>query len=280
MLTLLVGGLVCQAQVSADRAKGIAEAATRRAASYSESYLLRAHRQETLEDDLFRFQRKPKRQIEKAAYFYEVSDEGYFVLSPSEAVYVDAADGHMVRLVAVSTKSGEAYLLSGFENAAQEFNRLAKDAKLMITTSQDAEMLGRFYFTAVADPSGERLMTSSRKLKHGVEDYFFSNYSEVRAKHLYDKWWSGFSALRMKLSLDVLASKNSQGYETTLPEISGSENRIPLLDIRTLQIAPDGVCELKSIRTVYPRKSTAGLYPNRKWAKEALFAEQIRQRQD
>jgi hypothetical protein len=108
ILLLFFGG-VSQGQISEQQAKAIAEVATRTAAKYSESHLLRAHRREDIEDNLFRFQRKPKGQIEKAAYFYELSDEGYYVLSPSEAVYVDAADGHVVRLIAISTRSGEAY---------------------------------------------------------------------------------------------------------------------------------------------------------------------------
>lgn len=250
-LLLFCGGL-CQAQVDEQRAKTIAETATRTAANYSVSHLLRAHRREDLEDDLFRFQRKLKGQIEKAAYFYELSDEGYFVISPDEAVYVQSEDGHLVRLVAVSTRSGEAYLLFGFKKAALEFNRLAKDAALRVSSTKDAEQYARLYFTVVADLSAARLMLNSRQLKHSIEDYFFSNYDEKKAEGLFKQWWLGFSSERLPFQFDASTSSNSLGYETTLAAVSGSTKRTPLLDLWILQIASDGPCEVKTIRTVYP----------------------------
>jgi hypothetical protein len=75
-----------------------------------------------------------------------------FIVSPSEAVFVTSEDGHVVRIVAVSTKSGESYLLAGFKNAALEFNRLVRDAVLRISSNNDAQQYARFYFTVVADP--------------------------------------------------------------------------------------------------------------------------------
>ena len=251
-LLLLFCGGVCQGQVDEQRAKAIAETATRTAANYSQSHLLRAHRREDIEDDLFRFQIKVQGKIAKAAYFYEVSGEGHFVVSPSEAVFVTSEDGHLIRIVAVSTKSGEAYLLSGFKNAAVEFNRLAKDAALSISSNNDAQQYARFYFTVVADPSAARLMLSSRQLKHRIEDYFFSNYDEKKAEGLFKQWWSGFLSERLPFQFEASTSLNSLGYEATLATVSGSTKRTPLLDLWILQIAPDGPCEVKTIRTVYP----------------------------
>jgi hypothetical protein len=254
VLLLLCTGVVCQGQINERQAKAKAETATRVGANYPESHLLRAHRREDLEDDLFRVQTKPRGKIAKAAYFYEVSGEGYFVLSPDEALYVDSADGHLVRLVAVSASTGEAYLLSGFKNADFEFNRLARDASLSIESSKDAEMYARLYFTAVADPSGERLIYGSRPLKHKIEDYFFSSYPEKEAERLSKQWWSGFDSRKSNVLFASLASKNSFGYETTLAVMSSSPNRIPVLDLWTLQISTDGPCQTKSIRAIYPAK--------------------------
>ena len=151
-----------------------------------------------------------------------------------------------------SVKTGAAYLLSGFGNAAVEFNGLAKDAALSISSNNDAQQYARFYFTVVADPSAARLMLSSRQLKHSIEDYFFSNYDEKKAEGLFKQWWSGFSSGRLPFQFDASTSSNSLGYETTLAAVSGSTKRTPLLDLWILQIAPDGPCEVKTIGTVYP----------------------------
>lgn len=216
--------------------------------------MLRVHRREDLEDDLFRFQVKVLGKIAKAAYFYEVSNEGYFVLSPSEAVYVNSEDGHVVRLVAVSTRSGEAYLLSGFSNVAQEFNRLVRDSSLRISSTKDAEMYARFCFTVISDPSSSRSIYDQRQLKHKVEDYFFSNYAKKKAEDSYNRWWSGFSSARLKVPFDALATESALGYETAVVAISGSPNRIPKLDVWTFQISTAGTCEMKNTRTLYPAK--------------------------
>jgi hypothetical protein len=261
---LLFCAVVCQGQVDEQQAKATAEKATRVSIKYPKSELLRAHRREDLEDDLFRFQVKPQGKIAKAAYFYEVSSEGYFVLSPSEAVYVNSEDGHMVRLVAVSTISGEAYLLSGFSNATSELNRLVKDASLRISSTKDAEMYARFWFTVLTDPSSSRLIYGSRQLKHKIEDYFFSNYPEEKAQRSWEEWWQGFSSIKLNVPFDALASKNTLGYETTLAAINSSPKRIPLLDEWTLQISADGLCQTKSVRTIYPsnaKPSTARQAP-------------------
>lgn len=248
-------GSVCQGQVNEQQAKTTAETATRVDGNYPESKLLRAHRREDLEDDLFRFQIKPQGKIIKAAYFFEVSSEGYFVLSPSEAVYVDSEDGHVVQLVAVSTRSGQAYLLFGFKNAAREFNRLVRDAGVRISSTQDAEIYARFCFTVINDPSSSRLIYDQRQLKHRVEDYFFSNYAEKKAEDSYNKWWSGFSSAHLKVPFDTLVAKSALGYETAVAAINGSPNRIPQLDVLTLEISTDGICEMKSARTLYPTKA-------------------------
>ena len=84
LVLLLLTGVVCQGQVSEQQAKEKAATATRREENYPESHLLRAHRREDLEDDLFRAQIKVLGRIAKAAYFYELTNEGSFVLSPDE----------------------------------------------------------------------------------------------------------------------------------------------------------------------------------------------------
>jgi hypothetical protein len=131
-------------------------------------------------------------------------------------MYVDSADGHLVHLVAVLAKSGDAYLLSGFDDAFSEFNRLVIDASLRISTAKDAEMYARFCFSVISDPSANRLIYSPRQLKHTVEDYFYSNYAKKKAQSAYNKWWSGLSSARLRIPFETAVAKSAVGYETRL----------------------------------------------------------------
>lgn len=242
---------ICSAQVDDSRAKVIAETETRLKAGYSQSKLLRARRREDLEDELFGFQVKLSGTIEKAAYFFEVSGNGYFVVSPNEAVYVDSADGKSVKLMAVSVKTGEAYPLFGFENSVLAFNKLAKDSKIKITMNRDAEAYARFCYLVTADPTADRLILGRRQLKHRVEDYFFSNYTREKAGGLFQKWWANFPSNESKLQVGSSSSEQTMGYESTLTALSGNR-KTPMLDLWTFQVSSDGFCRLKSIRTLYP----------------------------
>jgi hypothetical protein len=254
-LLLLCATILAQGQVTDEQAKLVAEAAVRAAAGDPSSKLLRAHRREDLEDDLFRFQTQIEGRIQKAAYFYEVSGNGYFVISPTEALIVTSSNGRQFQLVAVSVSTGQAYLLWRSENATSEFNRLIKDSGVRINTPHDAKMFASFNFTLVADPLGDRVVFSSLQLRHMVEDYFSSNYSESKAERLSHKWWSRFISHKSHFQYDTQVSEDPMGYETTIASISGSPERVPRLDELTLRIRPDGSCEVKSTHTVFPDDS-------------------------
>lgn len=107
-------------------------------------------------------------------------------------------------------------------------------------------------------------MTSVRKLKHEIEDYFFANYPEMRAIDLCGEWWSGFSSLNLSVPFGAHASKNSQGYETTVTAIKGSRNKIPQLDVWRLQISSAGLCQIKSIETAYPANAGTPVQSSRR----------------
>ncbi|MDX6612311.1 MAG: hypothetical protein QOD75_1497 [Blastocatellia bacterium] len=242
-------------QVSDQQAKSIAEEATRLATDHGKTWPLRLLRREDLEDDLFRFQLTINGKLQKAAYFYEITNEGYFVLSPNERIHVSSEDGHFVKLVAVSVATGEPYLLFGFKNAALEFNRLVKEARLIISSAGDARRHVRFCFVAISDLGADRLIFSRMLLKHEVEDYFFYHYPEKKAERLYQKWWSGFSSSKLRVPFARGASKNNLGYEAKMAAITGSPQRTPLLEVWTWQISPEGFCQIKSVTTIYPRRA-------------------------
>jgi hypothetical protein len=137
-------------------------------------------------------------------------------------VDVVSEDGHFRHLVAVSTRTGEAYLLAGFKNAEAEFNKLARDAILRIESPHDARMHASLYFKAVVDPSGDRLIFGSRQLRHHIEDYFAFHYYEKEAERRSKKWWSGFNSKNRNFPFDSIATKHSVGYEAQLAVMSGS----------------------------------------------------------
>jgi hypothetical protein len=145
--------------------------------------------------------------------------------------------------------------LSGFKNAALEFNRLAKDANIVIAATKDAETYARFYFTAIADPLIERLMLNALQLKHKVEDYFFSNFSENNAERLYKKWWSTYSSSRPSIRFGTSSPKGLRGFKATLSMSNSSAQRTPQLDQWTLQIKLYSLCQIESIRTIYPHST-------------------------
>lgn len=252
-LITLCFAVTCQAQVTDQQAQLIAASVTRSESGYPESKPLRTLRRQDLEDGLFRSQIKQVGKIQKAAYFYEVSTDGYFVLSPNEAIYVDSADGHLIWLVAVSVATGEPYRLFGFKNANNEFNRLAKHANIVIRDAQHAELYALTFLAAVEDPHADRIVSSSRGLRHKVEDYFFSNYADKMAERFYKRWWSGFSRTGSKVLFEPIASADPGGYEVIVPTISGSAEKKPQFKHRFLHISSTGLCEVKKTRIIYPR---------------------------
>jgi hypothetical protein len=258
ILLLLFATGVAHGQVTEEQARKAAERAVQASAGYPSSKPLRVRRREDLEDDLFGFQIKVIGKIQKAAYFYEITPDGYFVISPTEALHVNSSHGRQFQLVAVSSRTGHAYLLWQSENAAAEFNKLIKDADVRVGRAVDAKLFTTFYFTLVADPLADSLIFSSWQLKLKVESYFFSDYEEARADRLFHKWWAGFMSAKLHFEFDPPASENALGYETKVAAISGSTERIPRLNEWTIQILFDGSCEVKKNRTMFPNVSKLG----------------------
>jgi hypothetical protein len=244
---------VCRAQVGELQAKAIAEAATRAALNFPDSKLLRAERREDLEDDLFAFQVKVIGKIAKAAYFYEISEQGYFVLAPDRAIYAQSTGFRLNRLVAVSTKTGQAYTLFGFANAESEFNRLVKDASIKLSHDSDARLYTSLYIKAVVDLRQSRLVHDWRQLKHKGEDYFFTKYPESQAASLFNQWWDGFSPAKQHIAFGVRAQKQLDGYLAQFTYISNTNKEGAKLEAKTINISPDGLCRVGETYTIYPK---------------------------
>lgn len=243
---------LCNAQVGEIQARIIAEETTRRSLDLPESQPLRVHRREDLEDDLFYHQRKVIGKIAKAAYFFEVSETGEFVISPDRVMSVTVSHGESKMLVAVSAKNGQPYRLFGFKNAGAAFNDLAKDAFLLVDSVTSARLFSYFYFSVVKDLGGKLLIFQPRQLRHEVEDYFYLRYPETKAESLYKAWWRGYSSNKKDIEYGADAQTDSQGYSVSLTYLRGARNT-PQLELLIFHVSPEGLIQVNEIQTVYPK---------------------------
>lgn len=247
----LTAPLLCKAQVNEVQAKVMAADAVKSALKFNESKLLRVHRREDLEDDLFGLQIKIIGKIAKAAFFYEVSENGYFVVSSENAVSVNSVDGSLKWLVAISTKTGQPYHLYGFENAFLEFNRLAKDAGLQIASEADAVQYAFLFNKLVNDLDESKLVLSLRQMKHKAEDYYFAKYSEPVANKLFKARWSGFLSHKHQIKPGASSKKAKDGYNVTFTFLTSKDGKSLQLQACDLTIFPTGAESLVAIRAIY-----------------------------
>jgi hypothetical protein len=204
-LPFLTGG-VAKAQVNELRAKTAATDLVRKKIGLEASHPLRATRREDWEDELFRLQVKVRGQIAKAAYFFEITESGYFVLSPDEAVYVNSVDGERIWTVAVSMKDEPAYGLYGFPDGDTEFRKLVTSARLDVRSEVDAETAALLFFTTVKDPRGKTIVFHPKQLSRKAEDFFASKLPERKARSRSLAWWRGFAAVKATDQLGVIGA--------------------------------------------------------------------------
>lgn len=254
IILLFCSPRLCNASVGELQAKLLAEEITKTKLGFDNSKLLRAHRREDLEDNLFGFQVKTAGKIAKAVYFFEMSETGYFVLSPEEAIYVISNDGELKWLVAISTTTGQPYTLYGFKDAESEFNKLVQDANLSITNRSDAESFAYFYFTLIRDLYGNYRVYDLRSLKYKVESSFLAHHSNIKAKRLYKTWMSGFLHNKLNTNLGVTAIKIFDDYFVSMKYLNKPISKIPQLMLVNLKINHKGICIIKQNETIYPIK--------------------------
>lgn len=243
---------LCNAQVDELQAKSLADAAARKQLNLSESKLLRVHRREDLEDDLFYHQRKIRGKIAKAAYFYEITENGEFVISPDEAITVTTQDGVRKWLVAISVKDGQSYALYGFKDKEAAFDNLARDSSLNVDSEIDARLYSYFYFKVVKDLFDKRLVFSSRQLRHEVEDYYSYHYPEAKAEGLYKSWWKNYSSKKQAVNFGANAQKVSDKFAVTMTSLDGL-NKNPQLNLWELRITLEGNVQDVNMKPIYPK---------------------------
>ena len=140
--------------------------AVREAMDFEPTHLLRATRKANWEDDLFHLQEKVKGHFAKAVYFFEVTEDGYFILSPEEVVHVGSFDGYSRWTVAVARSDGEVIGLYGFSDPELGYQQLVRHSRLSVRSEADAESAALLFYTTVRDPTGRTTTFSSWQLWH------------------------------------------------------------------------------------------------------------------
>ena len=249
-LSCLAGG-AAKAEMSELRAKAAATDLVRKKMSFNSSHQLRATRREDWEDDLFRLQVKIKGQIAKAAYFFEITESGSFVLSPDEAVYVNSADGERMWTVAVAVKEELAYGLYGFPNGDAEFRSLASSARLDVRSEADAETAALLFFTTVKDPRGQTVVFHTKQLRHKVDDYFTSKLPEAKAEARSAAWWRSFAGAKIRDQLGVKSARISDGFAASVTYIRSDDSGHLQLARMELRVSSAGACDVADTKVVY-----------------------------
>lgn len=248
---LLLAGGPAKAELNELRAKAAAIELVRVKMGFDATHQLRASRREEWEDGLFRLQVKIKGQIAKAAYFFEVTENGYFVLSPEEAVQVSTMDGSRFWTVAVPKREDAAFGLYGFPDGESEFRRLVSDARLNVRSQSDAEAAALLFFTAVKDPRGQMIVFHSRQLKHRVENYFLAKLSEPNADSRSLAWWRGFAAAKLSDQLGLKSVPTGGGYTVSVTHTRSADGEHLELVSLVVTVSGVGACEVKNSRAIY-----------------------------
>jgi hypothetical protein len=244
-------GWLAKAEMSELRAKGAATELVRKKMGFEASHQLRAIRREDWEDELFRLQVKVRGQIAKAAYFFEIAESGYFVLSPDEAVYVNSADGERIWTVAVPVKDEPAYGLYGFPDGDVEFRKLVTSARLDIRSEADAETAALLFFMTVKDPRGQTIVFQPKQLSRKAEDFFASKLPEAKAQSRSLAWWRGFAAIKATDQLGVKSTRTNNGYTASVAHLRSEDGEHLQLAKMELRVSNAGICEMVSTKAIY-----------------------------
>ena len=222
------------------------------------THFLKAVRSEGLEDELFSFQVKIKGKIAKYAYFYEVTESGYEIVSPDEVIVHSSVDGVRKWYIAVSRETGTVYGLFGFSKAAEGFNRLATDALVRIEDEAQASNYTGLYWRCALGADYGTVVNDTHDLKRQVDDAAYSYQLTTNGKVSFGRWWKGFEASGVKPQFGVKAAKARGGYSITCSSLIVPLSKVPAIQSLTFQIAENGTVGPVQIIRLYPKSIPGG----------------------
>lgn len=240
------------------QAREQAKAAVRAAMKLPSTHFLKAVRTEDLEDELFSFQIKIKGKIAKYAYFYEVTESGYEIISPDEVVIHNSVDGVRRWYIAVARQSGTAYGLFGFEKGTEEFNRLATDAVVRIEDEAQAKNYIGLYWRCALGTDHGTAVNDAHDLKRQIDDAIYSYRVTTGGKMSFERWWKGFEASEVKPPFGVQVAKAGGGYSVACSSLIVPVSKIPVIQSLRFQIAENGTVAPVRISKLYPKFIPSG----------------------
>jgi hypothetical protein len=215
---------------------------TRDLMRFEPTHYLRVTRREDLEDDLFAVQMKIKGQLRKAAFFFEITETGFEVVSPDEVLFHSSVDGERRWIAAVDTEGGRAYPLLGFPDAVPEFNALARRANVRISNDTDAQRFSTLYFASALGPTFGQSFRSAADLRCQVAESLGGDERRT------EQWMRG---VRTGLTYGFDIRRQDSGYLITTTTLKLYADRPAAVQRVTFTIQPAGSATLPSSSTVY-----------------------------
>jgi len=258
LLVIVLSSIASGSDIDDGQARERSKAAVRTAMKLSPSYFLKAVRSEDLEDELFSFQVKIKGKIAKYAYFYEVAESGYEIVSPDEVIVHSSVDGVRKWYIAVSRQAGTVYGLFGFQDGTDGFNRLARDASVRIEDEAQAKNYTGLYWRCVLGADYGTVVNDLHDLKRQVDDAIYSYRVTTNGKVSVERWWKGFKVSGVKPQFGVQVTQASGGYSISCSSLIVPLSKTPTLQSLKFQIAGDGAISPLQIRNLYPKSAPGG----------------------
>jgi len=216
-------------------------------------HFLRVIRREDLEEDLFSYQVKIKGKLAEFAYFYEVKESGYEI-NPDEIIVHTSTDGESDWYAAVSRATGQVYGLSGFPDATEGLNRLAKDASLQLGSEAEAERYTGFIWRVALGIDHGSVVGDLHDLKHRAEDVFYSYRQTANYKFSFEQWWNRYEKSQAVHRFGVHSRELSGAYDIDCVSLRIDEAKIPVLQETTFRLSENGLIGFLGVKDLYPEK--------------------------
>lgn len=213
---------------------------------------LRAVRREDFEDDLFAEQSKIRGEVHKAARFFEVTETGYEIVSPDEAVFHSSVDGAGRWLVAVSSKSNRVYGLVGFEDALKSFNMLTQDSNVVVVTEPSARSWAFFFLKAVIAGRNGFWLSGPFDLRRAVEDVLEGHAQSAAHPITASQWMRNLQSHKVRPVVGMVIHRLEDGYEVSADSVSSTGGLMPVLKETNFEILPNGTIVKESVSNLFP----------------------------
>jgi hypothetical protein len=254
---LLFVGAACAAEMNIDECAAkprVAEFVRLKMNFDSKHFLREAHR-EDLDDALFLPQRKILGKVRKTAWFFEVTETGFEILSPDEAVLHRSTDGARRWLVVLNPISGKLFGLYGFEDAATSFNQLVVDAGVQIKSEEAATGWATLYLQTVIGGDLGSVLSNATDLKRGIEDlvdaYRLSRPHSPSAA----SWLNQVQRAGATPVLGIQVVRDGDSFNISTDTLGASANHEPVLRRVTFKIAADGQASRQAAVQRFPADS-------------------------